>query len=33
MRRPKRPDLPERLRPFHPKSLADEARQWLDNQT
>jgi hypothetical protein len=32
MRRPRRPDLAERLRPFQPVDLADEARDWLDNQ-
>jgi hypothetical protein len=32
-RRPKRPDLAERLRPFQPGSLADQARDWLDKQT
>jgi hypothetical protein len=31
-RRQKRPDLAERLRPFQPDSLADEAKQWLDEQ-
>jgi hypothetical protein len=33
LRRPGRPDLAERLRPFPPSSLADEARDWLDKQT
>jgi hypothetical protein len=33
LRRPRRPDLAERLGPFQPGSLADKARQWLDKQT
>jgi hypothetical protein len=28
LRRQRRPDLAERLRPFHP-SIADEAQEWL----
>jgi hypothetical protein len=32
MRRPHRPDLAERLRPFAPPSLAEEAREWLRRQ-
>jgi hypothetical protein len=32
-RRPTRPDLAERLRLFQPRSLADQARDWLDKQT
>jgi hypothetical protein len=32
-RRGSRPDLAERLRPFQPADLADEARQWLDKLT
>jgi hypothetical protein len=31
-RRPKRLDLAERLRPFAPTSVADEAQRWLDGQ-
>jgi hypothetical protein len=31
-RRPRRPDLVERLRPFAPTSVADEARDWLTEQ-
>jgi hypothetical protein len=31
-RRKRRPDLAERLRPFRPASLADEAQDWLDEQ-
>jgi hypothetical protein len=31
-RRQRRPGLTERLRPFQPVDLADEARQWLDQQ-
>jgi hypothetical protein len=33
MRRSKRPDPAERLRPSQPVDLADEARDWLDEQT
>lgn len=32
MRREGRPDLTERLRPFQPQSLADEAQEWLQRQ-
>jgi hypothetical protein len=31
-RRERRRDLAERLRPFQPASLAEEAQQWLDEQ-
>ena len=30
--RRRRPDLAERLRPFHPPSVADEAQDWLHHQ-
>jgi hypothetical protein len=33
LRRPRRPDLAERLRPFRPSSLADEAQDWLDKES
>jgi hypothetical protein len=32
MRRERRPDLAERLRPFAPATVADEAQMWLDQQ-
>jgi hypothetical protein len=32
-RRGRRSDLAERLRPFQPSTLADQARDWLDQQT
>jgi hypothetical protein len=28
----KRPDLADRLRPFRPTTIADEAQHWLDRQ-
>jgi hypothetical protein len=31
LRRERRPDLAERLRPFQPSSVADEAQDWLDS--
>jgi hypothetical protein len=31
-RRERRPELAERLRPFQPGSLADEAHDWLHNR-
>jgi hypothetical protein len=31
-RRDKRPDLAERLRPFHFDSVGDEAQRWLEEQ-
>jgi hypothetical protein len=33
LRSRRQPDLPERLRPNQPVSLAEEAQDWLDNQT
>ena len=30
MRRDRRPDVAERLRPFGPASVADEAQRWLE---
>jgi hypothetical protein len=32
LRRPRRLGLVERLMPFQPPSLADEAQEWLDRQ-
>jgi hypothetical protein len=32
IRRPRRPDLLERLQPYQPTSVADEARRWLEDQ-
>jgi hypothetical protein len=32
-RRPGRPGLTERLRPYQPSSLADEAQDWLHQQS
>jgi hypothetical protein len=32
-RRERRPDLAERLRPFQPASLAEEAQEWLDKES
>jgi hypothetical protein len=32
IRRPRRPDLLERLRAYQPKSVADEAQRWLEEQ-
>jgi hypothetical protein len=32
LRRQRRPDLAERLRPFQPSSVADEAEVWLDHK-
>jgi hypothetical protein len=32
LRRERRPDLVERLRPFRFDSVADEAQSWLDEQ-
>jgi hypothetical protein len=30
--RPRRPDLTERLAPFHRVSVADEAQSWLEHR-
>jgi hypothetical protein len=32
LRRPRRPDLTERLWRFRPTTVADEAQDWLDRQ-
>jgi hypothetical protein len=32
IRRQRRPDLAERLLPYRPRSLGDDAQDWLDNE-